>query len=81
MPDQGTVSIDWAYPTNSNDTQDVCLIFPGLSGHSRKTYVSSLVRYLVEDCGLVAGVFHNRGVDQELTSTILPDITSSQEIK
>ncbi len=38
--DGGTVSIDWAYPPErhthdfNNESQKVCIVFPGLSGHS-----------------------------------------------
>jgi predicted alpha/beta-fold hydrolase len=58
----------------------VCIVFPGLAGDSRSGYVMSLVKYLADECGYTVGVFHNRGVGQELTSAMLPDLTSSEEI-
>ncbi len=79
MRDKGTINIEWAIPESTRNDK-VCIIFPGLSGHSRKNYVSSLVRYMSEEAGYIVGVFHNRGVAQELTSPVLPDITSSEEI-
>ncbi len=69
--DGGTIAIDWAYPINflqahnhesTNETLKICIVFPGLSGHSQKGYVKSLVRHLSEERGYIVGVFHNRGV-------------------
>ena len=63
MDDGGTISIEWALPTKLSSRHDhVCIVFPGLSGHSRKNYVSSLVRYMSEERGFKVGVFHHRGV-------------------
>ncbi|TNV78627.1 hypothetical protein FGO68_gene12092 [Halteria grandinella] len=84
MNDGGTLSIDWAYPSGeemeSQEVRKVVIIFPGLSGHSHKGYVKSLAKHLSQDCGYIVGVFHNRGVSQEFTSPVLPDICSSEEI-
>lgn len=44
-------------------------------------YVKSLVKHLSEDRGYIVGVFHNRGVTLEYTSTELPDLSSSREIE
>ena len=83
--DGGTISVDWAYPPPNHDSKDkvqkVCIVFPGLSGHSEKGYVKSLVRHLSEERGFIVGVFHNRGVAQPFTSPVFPDIASSTEIE
>ena len=50
MEDGGSISIDWAYPSDedmkSATITKICMIFPGLSGSSDKGYVKSLVKHL-----------------------------------
>lgn len=58
------------------------MIFPGLSGCSKKGYVKSLAKHLSQDKGYIVGIFHNRGVgDTEYTSTQFADMSSSEEIE
>lgn len=85
MEDGGTISIDWAYPSEEQmknaDMTKVCMIFPGLSGSSDKGYVKSLAKHLSQDNGYIVGVFHNRGVVTEYTSPKFTDLSSSEEIE
>lgn len=50
MEDGGSVSIDWAYPSEEEmkdaKMTKICMVFPGLSGSSDKGYIKSLVKHL-----------------------------------
>ena len=84
MDDGGSISIDWAYPSeeemNNSKMTKVCMVFPGLSGSSDKGYIKSLVKHLSQDKRYIVGVFHNRGVATEYTSPAFADLSSSEEI-
>jgi uncharacterized protein len=79
MADGGSISIDWAKAQGQSVDNKLCVVIPGLGGHSQSGYVKSLVKTLTKD-GFDVTVVHHRGVgNTEYTSAHFADLTSNEE--
>jgi predicted alpha/beta-fold hydrolase len=62
LPDQGQISLDWAYSAKEMPEKKILFILHGLTGGSEMPYVQSLVTEAMKE-GFRTVVCHNRGID------------------